>query len=856
MLLFAKKYDEEILPWIINGLKDAYECKDIERANAIINMELKNKDEKFIERLKNYCSTVIKDYTLQPVIRYGDSVASYTPVYIRHNNIIDICTIEELANNYGSWNPCIEEGKEEKEVCELNNIETWTEKGWTKLHRVIRHKLDSNKKMIRILTHTGLVDVTDDHSLLDANGTEISPKDCNVGTVLLHHSIDDIYIDTLQSSSYFDKIEVGKSWTFLNHVSATTIYLKVNNLGYNVLIEEENNAIRLTVIDKTEKNNTIKKIHPIDYDGYVYDLTTENHHFAAGIGNMIVHNTDSVFACFRFKEKKDELPYDESLTLFKKIINFGKELIAPFFVEDERKTFIKYYDEYYGNVSSLELPKPPDCLPMPDNNKIILSYEERIKLFLREYLYENYLSWLWLLQELINKSYDNIEIKLYDWGSYLLSKYRFTFNDLKDNRKDEVLKPLITKIESYYKCDDNKIIWYKCTADKINDLADHFLSTFNNEITKTKPELNKLIKEFMETILKEEWIFADGIHDVEATKEKKQLKREKKYNNKQLYELLVLFIENRLKLNFDKYKVEHNDKLKKFIQEDLKDYIIQPWWDIIDGKKIYKVKILYGSAPIIDKRTLDFSIELGELSGELVKSRLPFPHDLEYEKTFWPFLILTKKRYVGNKYEFNPDKFKQDYMGIVLKRRDNAPIVKELCSGVINLLMNKRDPVGAKEFVIKSLTDMFEGKYDIKYFLQSRTLKLKESYKDWTKIAHVYLAEKIAEREGSKPESGNRIEFAVIVPENEGEKKLLQGDMIETTAYIKENNIPINYMFYMKNQIMNPVLQFLKLVDKNAEEIFKNMEEKYGKVKTKTKIKVNEEDLSLENITKNKKNKL
>jgi hypothetical protein len=167
---------------------------------------------------------------------------------------------------------------------------------------------------------------------------------------------------------------------------------------------------------------------------------------------------------------------------------------------------------------------------------------------------------------------------------------------------------------------------------------------------------------------------------------------------------------------------------------------------------------------------------------------------------------------------------------------------------------------------------MFEGKYDIKYFLQSRTLKLKESYKDWTKIAHVYLAEKIAERDGSKPESGNRIEFAVVKRDNPDNKKLLQGDMIETTEYIKKNNIPIDYMFYMENQIMKPALQFLKLVDKNAEDMFNKIKAKYGKAKIikakketipkpkkeskKESIKVTENDLSLKKIIKKTKNKI
>jgi hypothetical protein len=45
------------------------------------------------------------------------------------------------------------------------------------------------EKMIRILTHTGIVDVTDDHSLLKKDSTEVSPKDCIIGTELLHNSL-------------------------------------------------------------------------------------------------------------------------------------------------------------------------------------------------------------------------------------------------------------------------------------------------------------------------------------------------------------------------------------------------------------------------------------------------------------------------------------------------------------------------------------------------------------------------------------------------------------------------------------------------------------------------------------------
>ena len=79
-----------------------------------------------------------------------------------------------------------------------------------------------------------------------------------------------------------------------------------------------------------------------------------------------------------------------------------------------------------------------------------------------------------------------------------------------------------------------------------------------------------------------------------------------------------------------------------------------------------------------DRQKLEMSIQLGLDATKHISSLLKKPLEIAYEKTFWPFCIFTKKRYVGNKYETNPEKYKQASMGIVLKRRDNAPIVKTI----------------------------------------------------------------------------------------------------------------------------------------------------------------------------------
>ena len=237
---------------------------------------------------------------------YGDSVANYTPVYVRvGGGVTDVCTIESLAKTYGSrWVKCEEPGKQTKEFCELReDVETWTEKGWTRLYRVIRHTLAPHKKMMRVITRTGIVDVTDDHSLLLSDGEEISPKDVSVGTELLHCPVD----SDLQCNFTFDKDceYFSKDWIYLSKLAVIAQYS-----GMQIQVSEEESVFSLKIqnlFDSSLLNcpdTAIQSITEIPYSGYVYDLTTDNHHFAAGIGNIIVHNTDSVFFTFNLEDPK------------------------------------------------------------------------------------------------------------------------------------------------------------------------------------------------------------------------------------------------------------------------------------------------------------------------------------------------------------------------------------------------------------------------------------------------------------------------------------------------------------------------------------------------------------------------
>jgi hypothetical protein len=129
------------------------------------------------------------------------------------------------------------------------------------------------------------------------------------------------------------------------------------------------------------------------------------------------------------------------------------------------------------------------------------------------------------------------------------------------------------------------------------------------------------------------------------------------------------------------------------------------------------------------KEALQPAIELGILVSKFVQSRLRFPHELSYEKTFFPFAIFSKKRYVGNKYTDDDKEFTQTSMGIVLKRRDNAQIVKRVIGGMVEIMMNEIDCDKTIIFTKKSIRDIFKGKYPIKDFVTSKTIKDINKYK-------------------------------------------------------------------------------------------------------------------------------
>ena len=205
------------------------------------------------------------------------------------------------------------------------------------------------------------------------------------------------------------------------------------------------------------------------------------------------------------------------------------------------------------------------------------------------------------------------------------------------------------------------------------------------------------------------------------------------------------------------------------------------------------------------------TIDITDEAGAFITKTLAAPHDFEFDKAFDPMLMFSKKRYAGNMYENNADDYVHKYMGIALKRRDNAPIVKTIFGGAMKMLLDRRDVDGAFKFVKDKCLELVEGKVNLGQLTVTKSLR--SEYANPLSIAHKVLADRITQRDpGNAPAAGDRIGYVYISPKSGQEASKLQGDRIETPLYAKENNLIPDYKHYIEHQLQNPISQAFGLL--------------------------------------------
>lgn len=91
------------------------------------------------------------------------------------------------------------------------------------------------------------------------------------------------------------------------------------------------------------------------------------------------------------------------------------------------------------------------------------------------------------------------------------------------------------------------------------------------------------------------------------------------------------------------------------------------------------------------------AMKLGQEAADYVSAKFIKPIKLEFEKVYFPYLLINKKRYAGL-YWTKPEKFdKMDTKGIETVRRDNCLLVQTVIEKVLRMILIDRDVPGAQE---------------------------------------------------------------------------------------------------------------------------------------------------------------
>ncbi len=648
--------------------------------------------------------TLARDFVLANFegseVIYGDSVIGATPLLLRNSktNKIYIESINNLGKIYNKLER--ENCYDDKESCELNDIETWTEKGWTKVQRVIRHKLAPEKKLFRITTHTGSVVVTDDHSLLNMKGEKVSPKEIKIGDELLHS---------------FPEIDNNIEYTFYNGVKLNKdvaqflgMFMGDGSCGYYENCNKSSFALNNSSNEIIKKYQDIGNKYFVDFDWIKLDTIKSSNVYKLVPRNKKNETTSNYGNLKKFIMEMKTIMYTDDLQ--KKvpefIINASKEIREAFLIglydADGYKT-------NYGSISKT--------------------------------FYENNLT--------------NVENDKIRCGTQI----------------DQ--KGMVSSFGIYTLC---KSLGYEVSINTRKDKMNIYRIRFCNKLRKNSNKIKKI----------EEWKFdEDYVYDLTTDN-------------------------HHFQAGVGSMIVHNTDSI--FIKFKLVDE---------NGEKMMGV-------PALEK-----SIQTGLDAEHLIQKYLKPPHVLEYEKTFWPFILFTKKRYVGNLYETDVNEYTQKSMGIVLKRRDNAPIVKYVYGGVIDAILNKKSLELSISFLKDSLMELINDKFDIQMLVISKTLR--STYKDPESIAHKVLADRMGERDpGNKPQSNDRIPYVYIkLKTTNSKEKVLQGDKIEHVNYVRDQKLKPDYVTYLENQIMKPVSQIYELVVHKldgftkSEDYFEKLESRY-----------------------------
>ncbi|TMW55420.1 hypothetical protein Poli38472_013311 [Pythium oligandrum] len=229
-------------------------------------------------------------------------------------------------------------------------------------------------------------------------------------------------------------------------------------------------------------------------------------------------------------------------------------------------------------------------------------------------------------------------------------------------------------------------------------------------------------------------------------------------------------------------------------------------YTVANGYKA-NAEVVYGDTDSVMVKfgvdTVEEAMPLAEDAAKRVSDIFPNPIKLEFEKVYFPYLLMNKKRYAGLLWT-KPEKYdKLDSKGLETVRRDNCLLVRRMVESCLRKILIDRDVPGAISYTKNIISELLQNRIDISLLVITKGLKKTVDQEDYkVKQAHTELAERMRKRDpGSAPTLGERIAYVIV---DKGKAAPLY-EKAEDPVYALENSVPIDCDYYLKQQLQNPL---------------------------------------------------
>ncbi|KAG2233310.1 hypothetical protein INT48_007746 [Thamnidium elegans] len=240
---------------------------------------------------------------------------------------------------------------------------------------------------------------------------------------------------------------------------------------------------------------------------------------------------------------------------------------------------------------------------------------------------------------------------------------------------------------------------------------------------------------------------------------------------------------------------------------------------LINETEKWGARVVYGDTDSVfvyfPGKTKDEAFILGnEIANTITKQNLA-PIKLKFEKVYLPAVLLTKKRYVGFKYENQTDTEPVfEAKGIETVRRDGIAATQKILESCLKILFRTQDMSELKEYLYHQWTKVLSNRVLLQEFIISKEVRMGSySSRGGPNGAQIAQAQMDVDTR-AEPQYGERVPYVVVY---RGPKAKLKEKVVRPEAVLADNTLKLDAEYYIRKQIIPPLNRVFNLMGVDIE---------------------------------------